>query len=126
MAKFMEPLARICHKTATGFVLKLAVVPEAVTQAFQAIEGIGRKEMSRRLGQLIPQKGTEPLLTTLQIAETPVRLQNQSLLQRLEPLQQLRQLPLSQPPGVVLLGSVGVCQGVRASRSKQRRSQWRC
>ena len=126
MAKFMEPLARICHKTATGFVLKLAVVPKPVTKTFQPIERIGWKKVSRRFGQLIPQKGTEPLLTTLQIVETPVRLQTESLLQRLESLQQLRQLPLSQPPGVVLLGSVGVCQGVRASRSKQRRSQWRC
>ena len=126
MTQFVKPLAGIRDKSTTGVVLKLAVVPKAVTQAFQAIEGIGRKEMSRRLGQLIPQKGTEPLLTALKIIETPLCLQTEGLLQRPEPLQQLLQLPLGQPAGVVLLGSGGVCQGLRASRSRQRRSQWRC
>ena len=54
MTQFVKPLAGIRDKSTTGVVLKLAVVPEAVTQAFQASKGIGRKEMNRRLGQLIP------------------------------------------------------------------------
>ena len=76
---------------------------------------------------LLCKKGVEALPTAFEIGEPPISFQGQRLLQRCDPIEDQPELTGGESPlSGGNFGSDGLCQWERASRSRQRRSQWRC
>ena len=120
----MQPLTGVRDQPSATAFCQIPITNKALLQAPEAVLDTGGVRKHRRFRQLMDQKAIEPLLPALEIVETGFNLKRKCLLQRLEPTQQYTELLTVQSPGV--LGSEGICQGLRASRSRQRRSQWRC
>ena len=126
MTQLMQPLARFGDQPpSTGFG-QIRIAVEALPETGQPFRSTGRQQVLQRFGQLLLQKTVEPLLTSLQIGTAALTFQAECLLQRFLPGQKFLELIPVQPPGFSVLGSSEFCQGVSASRSRQRRSQWRC
>ena len=126
MAQFMQPLACLsCQSPATGLG-QIRIASITISESCQSFWSSGWKEILRRLGQLLLKEAIKSLAPALQVGTTAFNFQSQCLLKRLQPGQQFTQLVLGQSSDFRLLGLDELCQGVRASRSRQRRSQWRC
>ena len=126
MAQLMQPLPGFRDQSpATGFGQRLVALKAALKPLKTVLHTSG--EGNRwRLRQLTLHEQMKALLPPLQIATTGLGFKREGLLQGFHPTQQLAELNVVQSPGVWGLGSKEVCQGFRASRSRQRRSQWRC
>ena len=123
MAQLMQPLTRIGDKTPAGRISQLRIIGETRAELGHPLGDSPGKGNGRRGGELLLQKGVKPLLATLQILKTPIRLQPQRALEGKHPGQEQRQLLAGQSPLSGCVESDGVCQWVRASRSRERRCQ---
>ena len=126
MSQFMQPLTGITDEATAGWVVQLRITLEGEAQAVHPFGDPRRQRQLRRCRELPLQKLMKPLLTSLQIPKAPFGLQSQGALNRSEPCQQHGDLISFQSPFAGCIGSTGFCQRVRASRSRERRSQWRC
>ena len=126
MAQLMQPLPGFRHQSpATGFGQGLVAL-KAALKPLKTVLHAGWEGNRWWLRQLTLHEQMKALLPPLQIATAGLSFKREGLLQGFHPTQQLVELNVVQSPGVWGLGSKEVCQGFRASRSRQRRSQWRC
>ena len=127
MTQLMQPLTGIGHQSAAGGIRHLRVAAIPVCQTTEAVASPAGKRHSRKRCQLLFKEGMETLPAAFEIGETPISFQCKSLLQGCDPIEDQPQLTGGQSPfSGGNFGSDGLCQWERASRSRQRRSQWRC
>ena len=126
MSQFMQPLTGVTDEATAPRVVQLRITFEGEAQAAHPFADTLRQRQFRRSCELLLEKLMEQLLTTLQIRKAPFGFQSQRALHRSEPCQQHGELIRCQSPFAGCIGSTGFCQRVRASRSRERRSQWRC
>ena len=127
MTQLMQPLTGVRHQTAAGGVGHFRVAAIPLCQAVDPVTCPSGKGSGRKCSQLLCKKGVEALPTAFEIGEPPISFQGQRLLQRCDPIEDQPELTGGQSPfSGGNFGSDGLCQWERASRSRQRRSQWRC
>ena len=127
MTQLMQPLTGVCHQTPASCIRHLRVAAIPVSQATEAVTSSAGKGHGRKRAQLLFKEGMKALPAAFKIRETPISFKCQSLLQGCDPIEDQPQLTGGQSPfSGGNFGSEGLCQWERASRSRQRRSQWRC
>lgn len=127
MTQLMQPLTGVRHQTAAGCVGHFRVAAIPLCQAVDPVTCPSGKGSGRKCSQLLCKKGVEALPTAFEIGEPPISFQGQRLLQRCDPIEDQPELTGGRSPfSGGNFGSDGLCQWERASRSRQRRSQWRC
>ena len=127
MTQLMQPLTGVRHQTAAGGVRHPRITAVSLCKATDAVPGTTGKGNGRKRFQLLCKEGMKALPTAFEIGEAAVSLQCQGLLQRGDPIEDQPELTGGQSPfSGGSFGSDGLCQWERASRSRQRRSQWRC
>ena len=123
MAQLMQPLPGIGNQATAGRISQLRIIGKTCAELGHPPADPLGKGHSRWGGELLLQKGVKPLLAALQILKTPVRPQPQRAPNGEHPCEKQRQLLAGQSPLSSCVESDGVCQWVRASRSRERRCQ---
>ena len=123
MAQLMQPLTGIGDQATAGRISELRIVDKARAELGHALTDPLGEGNGRRRCELLLQKRVKALLATLQILKTTVGLQPQRALNGKHPGEEQRQLLAGQSPLSCCVESDGVCQWVRASRSRERRCQ---
>ena len=126
MAQFMQPLPGVGDQTPAGRIGELRISGKSSTELAHPFSHTLGEGNGRWRCELLVEKFVKTLLATLQILETAVSFQPKRTLHREHPRQHKRQLVAGQSPLSCCVESDGVCQWVRASRSRERRCQWRC
>ena len=120
MAQLMQPLTGIGDQATAGRVSEVWIIGKAFAELGHTLTDTLRKGHGRWGGELLLQKVVKPLLATLQILKTSISLQPQRALNGKHPLKKQRYLLAGQSPLSCCVESDGVCQWVRASRSRER------
>ena len=123
MAQLMQPLPGIGHQATAGRISEVWIIGKAGAELGHALTDPLGKGQGRWRCELLLQKSVKALLATLQILKTTIGLQPQRTLNGKHPGQKQRQLLAGQSPLSCCVESDGVCQWVRASRSRERRCQ---
>ena len=90
--QFMQPLTGVGHQPTTAWQINRGIGRISIAQPDQTVEHPWGKGKIRRSGQLLLKELVKALLTSLDIAESLIRLQIQCLLQRAQPGEQTLQL----------------------------------